>query len=70
MQLEPLPPDMQRALDMVQDAYAKHLAENPAPLPQGLRPGPLTEADVRRIVREEIAHAMAIHLQGEAARRG
>ena len=66
MQLEPLPPDMQRALDMVQDAYAKHLAENPAPL----RPGPLTEADVRRIVREEIAHAMAIHLQGEAARRG
>lgn len=57
-----------RALALAQSVVDECQAGNLLPLPEGLRPGPLTEADVRRIVREEIAHALAAHMQGESAR--
>ncbi len=44
-----------RALELAQGVVDAHQVGNPPPLPQGLRAGPLTEADVRRIVREELA---------------
>lgn len=53
---------------MVCRCWSRYGQQDPSRYGQARELKQLTEDDVRRIVREEIAKALAVHLQGESAR--